>query len=177
MNIIESLFKAAQQPPTRPHVGEVFGLWTYYTGVAEARVFCLLLLNHTSDPDLKNLIEHFIDDVEEPQIQKMSQVLRNEGIPMTAITGDKPKSDERAVPPGDKFTDAEVANLLLVKVEGLLNVCHATLSQSLRDDFGAMFFDFYVHLLAQGFTLKRTMRERGWLRVSPFYHAGAIPPG
>lgn len=176
MNIIGGLIKAVTDPTYPPHVGEVNMLWALYVATAESRAFCLLMLNHTSDPDLKDTIEHFIADFEEPTVQRLSDVIKNEGIPIPPITADKSKANERDVPPGAKMTDSEIANLLVIKLEGMLMLAHTGVTQSLRDDFGAMFLSIYNHAVAQGFTLKKTMRKRGWLKIPPPYIVGKESP-
>lgn len=169
MNIIQSLIKTATEPDHPLHAGEVFFVWTLYVGVTESRVICQLLANHTNDKDLKETIEHFTDDVEEPLIQKLKDFLAHEGVGIPPGTGDKPRADERQIPPGAKFTDAEVANLLAVKIEGMLTTTHMGVSQAVRDDVGAMLVMAYQHLAAQGFTLKKLMQQRGWFRTPPMF--------
>lgn len=177
MNILESLLKTMRQPEEPPHVGEVMHLWALNTAVKESRAFCLLMVNHTNDPEVKQSVEHFIDDLEEPLAKQLETVLRNEGIPIAPPTSDKPKANERDVPPGAKLTDAEIMNLLVVKLEGMLLLCFNGLMQALRDDVAAIFLDGFQHALAQGFTLKKTMRKRGWLRVPPPYIVSKQAPG
>lgn len=176
MNILQSLFQTAQQPSVPPHIGEAFNVWTYYVGAKEARVICLMMLNHTNDPDLKEAIEHFVNDVLEPQVKQVTDFLRNEGIDMPAGTGDKAKADERQIPAGAKMTDNEIANMLIVKINGLLMFCFFGLFSGIRDDINAMFFNFQTHVMAQAYTLKKLMQKRGWLLVPPFYYAGTSAP-
>lgn len=169
MNVIQSLLKGAKQPPQPLHSGEVFVLWALYTGAAESRVICMLIANHTNDTALKETIEHFIADVEEPLINKLKHLLAQEGVDIPPTIGDKPRANEGAIPSGAKMTDAEVANLLVVKLGGLLNICHQGILQALRDDVGLLLLETYQHLVAQGFTLRTLMREHGWLRVPPLF--------
>jgi hypothetical protein len=170
LNILQSLFEEVTRPKQPLHVGEVMLLWTMYTGVKESRAICLMMTNHTTDPDLKELIEHFIADLETPMAKRVAEVMLNEGLTLPPTTGDRPAANESAIPPGAKLTDMEVANLLVVKLEGMMHVCHAALLQSIRSDIGQMFYAFQSHLLAQGFTLKNLMQKRGWLRLPPYYH-------
>lgn len=169
MNVIQSLLKSAQQPPQSLHSGEVFALWTLYTGAAESRAICMLMINHTNDTALKEEIEHFIADVEEPLIKKLKQLLAHEGIGIPPTTGDKPRANEAAIPAGAKMTDTEIANLLVIKLGGLLNICHQGILQALRDDVGVLLLGTYQHLVTQAFTLKTLMREHGWLRIPPSF--------
>jgi len=169
MNIVESLFKSATQPTHPLHAGEVSIAWALYVGVSEARVICLLLLNHTNDTDLKEMIEHIIADLEEPLIKRTKDFLVHEGVGIPPATGDKPRANEAQIPPGAKYTDAEIANLLVVKLEGMLNTCNFGIGQSVRDDVGALLLMAYQHVCAQGFTLKKLMQQRGWLRTPPMF--------
>ncbi|HWI50707.1 MAG TPA: DUF3231 family protein [Symbiobacteriaceae bacterium] len=169
MNILQSLFHEVTKVDDPLHVGEVMNLWLCYTGVAESRSICLLLTNHTNDSDLKEIIEHLIDDLETPMIKRLGDLMLSEGVALPAITGDKPKADESAIPLGAKLTDAEIANLLVVKLEGMLTVCHTGLIQSIRPDLGRMFYAFQSHLLAQGLSLKNLMQLRGWIRLPPYF--------
>lgn len=169
MNIVQGIIKSLNQPYEPLHAGEVFALWSLYIAATESRVICQLLSNHTSDVGLKETIEHYIDDLEEPLIKQVHDFLAREGIGLPAVTGDKPRANEMTIPPGAKFTDAEIANLLVVKLEGMLNICHAGIGTALRDDLGLLMLTAYQHVVTQGFTLKKLMRERGWLRIPPLF--------
>lgn len=176
MNILQSLFQSAQQPATPPHIGEAFNVWTYYVAVKEARTICLMMHNHTNDTELKETMEHFINEVLEPQIKQVTDFLRNEGIEMPPGTGDKAKANEQAIPPGAKMTDNEIANMLIVKLNGLLMFCFNGLFSALRDDISAMFYNFEGHVLAQSYTVKKMMQKRGWIRIPPFFYASSGTP-
>lgn len=175
VNIIEAVIAGTREARGPLHVGEAMSLWAYSIGVEESHAICLLLVNHTRDTGLKETIEHFIDDVEETQIKRIRQVLREEGIVVPPATGEKPPADESQIPAGAKFTDAEIANLLIVKLTGLLHFAHNGLTNSVREDIGALFMQFYTQLVTQGITLKRTAQSRGWFRMPPAYHAGQAP--
>jgi len=82
-----------------------------------------MMLNHTNDSELKEAMEHSVDDVLESQSKQITDFLRNEGIDMPAGTGDKAKANEQQIPPGAKMTDDEIANMLIVKLNGLLLFC------------------------------------------------------
>ncbi len=174
MDMLQGLVQSIQQPTTSPHVGETFHIWTYCVEVSESRALMKLMVNHTNDKELKEMIEHFVDEIVEPQQKRLIELMKNEGITAPEVTADVGKADERLIPPGAKLTDVEVAQMLVVKVVGLLEWSHRGAIHSLRDDIGAMFNSFYNHLLAQGFTLKKLLRKRGWLRVPPHYYSGII---
>lgn len=169
MIILQSVLKSVTDPPQPLHAGEVFVVWTLYVGVTEARVICQLLANHTSDKDLKETIEHFVDEIEEPILEKLKLFLAHEGIGIPPSTGDKPRANESQIPPGAKFSDTEIANLLAIKIEGILNTCHLGIAQSVRDDVGVMLMNMYQHVAVQGYTLKKLMQVRGWFRQPPLF--------
>lgn len=176
MNFLQSLFQSTQQPHTPPHIGEAFNAWTYYVSAQECRVLSVMMLNHTNDSELKEMMEHFVADMLAPQINQLSDFLRNEGIDMPPGTGDKPKANEQQIPPGAKMTDMEIANMLIVKVNGLLMFCFMGLFVGLRDDISGMFVTFQGQVIAQAYTLKKLMQKRGWLIVPPFYYASHGAP-
>lgn len=170
LNILQSMFQSLQQPSTPPHIGEAFNIWTYYVAVKESRTIGLMMLNHTNDTELKETLEHFIDELLEPQLKQVTDFLRNEGVDMPHGTGDKPKANEKEIPPGAKMTDNEIANMLVVKLNGLLLFCFMGLFSALRDDISGMLYNFQGHVLLQSYTLKKLMQKRGWLLVPPFYY-------
>lgn len=167
MNILQTLFQSVTSPPIPLHEGEAFGLWTYYEAVAQTRSHLLILLNHTDDEELKELMEHFIADVLEPQIGQVKGKLLHEGISLPNVSRDRPKADPSQIPPGARFSNDDIAQVLVARVQGLLSLCQAGLNQSLRDEVGQMFYNFQNHVLLQGVSLKGMMRKRRWLRVPP----------
>jgi hypothetical protein len=167
MNIIQSLFQNIQPPDAPPHVGEAFHIWTYCVEVGEARALLLLMLNHVTDPELKELIEHFIADVLEPQFKQCKSFMTDEGILLPEISRDAVKADHNQIPPGAHLPDVQSAQLVVVKVAGLLEYSNRGLVSSLRDDMGAMFYTFHHHVAAQGLVLKKLLAKKGWLRVPP----------
>ena len=176
MNLIQSIFSAINGPTPPLHVGEVMAIWTYAVALDEGRSVCLLLLNHTSDPELKRAMEHYITAIERPQAQRLNEFLRNEGVMLPPTTADKPKADERVIPPGAKMTENEVANMFVAKILGGMTILSNGMIQSLRNDVGQMLLGFYLELLKEGFTLKETMRKRGWLKVPPTHSPGNPTP-
>lgn len=169
LNILQALFQSATKPPAPIHAGEAFTLWAYYEAAAETRAVLNVLLNHTEDQSLKETIEHFVDEVLEPQVRQVRDVMLHEGVALADVTPDKPKADPRQVPVGARFSDEQVANMLVVKIQGLMQFCHEGLSRSLRDDLAHMYFTFQTHVMAQGLTLKGLMTQRGWLRLPPYF--------
>lgn len=171
LNIFETLFRSASRPQQPLHAGEAFTLWAYYEAAAETRAILLVLLNHTDDEGLKELMEHFIADVLEPQVKQVKDKLLHEGLNLPEVTPDHPKADAKQVPVGARFTDEQICNMIVVKVQGLLLFCHEGIARSLRDELGVMFYTFQSHILAQAATMKGLMAQRGWLRLPPTFIA------
>lgn len=175
MNLITELLQ-----PTRPadmplHVGESYFLWRYLTTVMAARTLCQLLKNHTRDKELRGAIDAFIKDVEEPQIKTLTELMHKEGIAFPQFTPDKPAADELAIPAGAKFEEVEIANLLVVKIEGLVTLANMSMLQSLRNDIATMFLQFEGQLMPVGLKMKQVMSDKGWLVVPPNYKPPGLP--
>ena len=156
-------------------MGEVMLMWTYEAALEAVRSTTQLMLNHTNHTELKELMEHLVNDLLETQNQQLTSLMRDEGIQFPPANAEIPKADEKAIPPGAKFTDLAIGNRLVADLEGLLLTAHGALTQGLRDDIIALFYRFHQQLLAQSFTLKKLMDKQGWLRIPPFYYAGQSP--
>lgn len=174
MTLLQNLFAGLSGPKNPVHVGEVMALWTGMVALDEGRALMLTLLNQTTDPELKRFMEQYIKDFDEPQQKTLSKFLREEGIPHPPVTADKPKANEADVPPGAKFSDAEIANLLVVKLVNALQLCTAGLVQSLRPDVGAMFLAAQSEILRNAVMLKGLMVKRGWLKVPPYWRPSKV---
>jgi hypothetical protein len=172
VNILQSLFQNSEATKNPPHVGEAFHLWTTFFTASESKAIVLILVNHTNDIELKESIEHFVADVLTPMIQRCQDVMKNEGIALPTVTPDAAKADERLIPGGAKITDDLLAQMVVIKLQGLMEYVYRGLSQSVREDIGSMFYSFLGHILAHGYSLRKLMEKRGWLRVPPFYYAG-----
>lgn len=173
MNLLETLFQVMRQPAAPPHVGEALALWTYFVALKESRAICLLMANHTADPELREFIENFVTTIEEPQLEEVREVMRNEGVDFPNVTADKAKSDPNQLPAGARLTEEEIANLLLVKVQGLLLIGHMALLESLRPDLGAMWYRKHSAVMVEALKLKQMMQKRGWLRVPPQFRSAS----
>lgn len=175
MNIFESIYHDMTKPSSPAHMGEAFFMWTYFQAVGEARTLLLVMVNHTNDPELKQLMEHFVADVMEPQIDQLKKKMIDEGIPLPGITPDPPKADQAEIPPGAKLVDQEIARMNMVKLLGLLDLCYQGMRFSFRTDLSAMFGRFQGHVAAQGYTLRELMLKRGWISYPPVPHGSALP--
>jgi hypothetical protein len=176
MNIIQSLFQNIQPPNSPPNVAEAYHVWAYCVEAGQSRALMLLVLNHLTDPDLKELVEHFIADVLTPQFEQCKTLMKNEGIIIPIVAPDAVKAAHEAIPPGAQILDPLAAQLVVVKVVGLLEYSNRGLISSVRDDIGAMFYTFHHHVAAQGLSLKKLMGKKGWLHVPPL-HQATVHPG
>ena len=175
VNILESLYHDITKPPTPAHMGEAFHLWMYYQAVAEARALLLVMVNHTNDSELKELMEHFVADVMEPQIGMVKKLLLAEGISLPAVTPDPARADQAEIPSGARLVDQQIAKMNMVKVLGMIDLCYQAIRFSFRSDISAMFGRFQGHVGAQGYTLRELMLKRGWISYPPLPHGGGSP--
>jgi hypothetical protein len=167
MNLFAELFQPSLPSDAPLHIGEAYFAWRYYASITAAKSLCQLLKNHTKDPDLLSAIDAFITDVEDPQARTLKEFMEREGIQFPTLLPDKPDAETGQIPVGAKFTDMEIANLLVVKLEALFTLSHMSMLQSLREDVGGMFLRFQGQLLKVAIQLKRAMHRHGWLLIPP----------
>lgn len=175
MNILETLYHDMTKPASPAHIGESFFMWTYFLAVGESRALLLVMANHTNDPELKEMMEHFLADVLEPQIAQLKTKMMDEGIILPTVTPDPPKADQSEIPPGAKLADAQIARMNMVKVLGLMDLCYQGVRFSFRSDVSVMFSRFSNHVTAQGYSLRELMLKRGWVSYPPLPTGSAQP--
>ncbi|TKC18837.1 DUF3231 family protein [Robertmurraya kyonggiensis] len=160
------------EPKPRLHIGEAMGCWLYLTALLEEIPVIDASLNTTTDTQLIELLN---DGKKLGLHQKniLETFLVNEGVPLSNPPEPKPKSDPDRVPPGVKATDSEIANFLSAKVASNIVMCSTNISQSIRSDVGLMWIRFHSEKCVYGMDVKSKMRERGWIKIPPYY----IPPG
>ncbi|WP_449355528.1 DUF3231 family protein [Virgibacillus natechei] len=168
-SIIESLTDNHKNPL---HIGEAMACWTYYSFVASAIMHVEVGLNTTSNSKLKKLLEDSYKVMKSHQ-KEVSELMRQEGVPLSNTPEDKPESDPNAIPLGAKFTDNELTNTININFVIAANMCSASASQSLRTDVATMFLKFQTDKLSLGLKMQELMQTKGWLKAPPFYH----PPG
>ncbi|UII54427.1 DUF3231 family protein [Cytobacillus spongiae] len=161
-----------EEPKTPLHVGEVMDLWTAYTAFHEAHSLYHVALNTTTDPQLKHVIQQAIKESKE-DTKKIEEFLLKEGVPLPLVHSNKPSSNPEAVPEGVKLTDDEIANLISVKIAASITFCAQAMSKTIRSDVGMLFISIQVELVKFAAPLKNLMKDRGWLRIPPYY----LPPG
>jgi hypothetical protein len=164
--------KMGDGPKDPLHVGEVMGCWLYLGGLEEAQVFVQSALNTTVDEQLRHA---FSEDQKlgQDQIKFLKDYMLNEGIPLPPAPEHKPESDPTSIPLGVKLTDEELANGLSLKIASLIINAATVASQSIRNDVGMIFAQFLAEKMGLGAKVKTMMRERGWIKIPPYYY----PPG
>ncbi|MFZ3589588.1 DUF3231 family protein [Bacillus sp. DJP31] len=171
--IMDSLKLEMDNEPVSPlHVGEVMSSWMYVALMDEASIYMQVALNTTTDDQLCTLLK-----VSSKQCEAQSRQLRDflikEGVHLPPVSEPRPDSNTEAVPLGVKLTDDEIANGVSIKTVASIIHCATSASQSIRNDCGMMWIHFLNEKLTFGTSLKKVMRERGWIKVPPYYY----PPG
>jgi hypothetical protein len=158
------------QPPL--HVGEVMACWTYLTALVEMLRFEEVGLNTTTDDEVKEMLNDAYK-LCKSQADRLEAFLKKEGIPLPASSPPKPTSSPNHIPAGVRITDDELANGVSIKVALGIVECATGQAQSIRTDLGLMWIEFQSEMLTFSATLKSILRQRGWLKVPPFFY----PPG
>lgn len=162
------------EPASPLHVGEVMSIWTYQTVLAEAIVYEEIGLNTTTDNEV---IELLMDAKKlcVGQSQRLSEFMEKEGVPLPSSPQKKPKSESFEIPLGAKLTDDEIANGVSLKIATAALECAMANSQSIRTDVGLIWTEFYTEMLTFGATTKTLLRERGWIKIPPYYYPPGLP--
>ena len=162
------------EPKNPLHVGEVMNLWTYLTMLEEANRFVEIALNTTTDEELIEVLRHSWGDCHK-QVKQIKTLFTKEGVSLPPTSEPKPKSEPNDIPLGVKLTDDEIANGVVMKLVSAISLCGVGLSQSLRTDIGAMWYDFLnVRVKFSGYYMP-IMRKRGWIKVPPYYVPNGRP--
>lgn len=69
------------------------------------------------------------------------------------------------------MTDSEIANGLSVKEAAIIISCATVISQSIRNDVGSMFFNFFSEHVVFGTNFKNLQVKRGWIKVPPYHNS------
>ncbi|MED4016112.1 DUF3231 family protein [Sutcliffiella cohnii] len=171
-NMMKISFDNTNEPKSPLHVIEVGDCWTYLTMVEEFIRYEEIGLNTTSDDEVKETLID-VTRICESQIKRLSNFMKNEGIPFPDVSSTKPNSDPTDVPLGVKLTDEEITNGLAFKLVACSQFCAKGQANAIRNDVGTMWIEFFFEWAVFGATLKTLMRKRGWLKVPPYYY----PPG
>lgn len=131
-------------------------------------------LNTTSDDEVKELLTDVVK-ICESQVKRLSTFMRKEGIPLPDVTSAKPHSAPNEISLGVELTDDEITNGVAFKLVTCSTACAKGQSDSVRNDAGNMWTEFFLEWTMFGATLKTLMRKRGWLKVPPYYYAPGTP--
>lgn len=171
-NVLKTAIDNVDEPKSPMHVIEVGDCWKYVTMIEEFIRYEEIALNTTTDDEVKESINDGIQMCES-QVKKLSQFLKNKGVPLPDVTSTKPNSNPKEVPLGVKLTDDEIANGIAFKLVVCMQTCAKGQADAIRNDVGMMWLKFYSEWVTYGTTFKTLMRKRGWLKVPPYYY----PPG
>src|SRR5699024_9058963 len=92
------------------HVGETMACWTYYTFVSQIISHEEIGLNTTTDSKLTKLYQDAYK-VTTSHKNELSELMRQEGIPLSDASATKPESNPEAIRLGAKFTDSALTNI------------------------------------------------------------------
>jgi hypothetical protein len=171
--VVNTLKSFVDSEPKNPlHIGEANQCWFYLTSLQEALIYEQAALNTTIEDDL---IQALNDGVKmcKKQIKELREFMIKEGVTLPEASEDKPQTDPNQIPYGVKLTDDEIANGISLKIASMTVACSISISQSVRNDFGIMFLRFHTEMVTFGASLKMLLREKGWIKVPPYY----TPPG
>ncbi|MBL0387839.1 DUF3231 family protein [Tumebacillus sp. ITR2] len=161
-----------EEPKPPLHVGEVMALWTALALHQEGYSMYELAMNTTTDPDLLHALRKARESSAE-DIHSIKEFLVKEGVPLPTTSEPKPHANPNAIPYGVKLTDDEICNLISAKVASSIALCGSGIAESVRADVGYLFLQSMVRLMKFGAPLRVLMRERGWIKIPPYYY----PPG
>ena len=172
LNMLKTSFDTTNEPESPLHVIEVGDCWRYLALVEEFIRYEEIGLNTTTDDEVIEMLTDVIK-ICESQVAQLSTFMKKEGIPLADVTSSKPSSDPNGVPLGVKLTDEEITNGVAFKLVTCSQACAKGQADSVRNDIGVIWLQFFYEWVAFGGTLKTLMRKRGWLKVPPYYY----PPG
>ncbi|BFT69428.1 DUF3231 family protein [Paenibacillus sp. P36] len=169
-SVLGSLLDEEPVPPL--HVGEVMTLWTLLTIYEEGQVIYKIALNTTTDAELRHAVENAVHESLQ-DIEMVRDFLIKEGVPLPSVSAEKPDSESNQIPLGVKFTDDEIANLIIGKITACIALCGQGVSQGLRTDVTIILLRSMSRLLQFSAPYRSLMRKRGWIKPPPYYY----PPG
>lgn len=171
-NLLKTSVDNLDEPKSPLHVMEVGDCWKYMTMLEEFTRYEEVGLNTSTDDEVIEMLNDVIR-ICESHVRSLSSFMRQEGIPLPEVASAKPMSNSKEIPLGVKLTDDEITNGVAFKVVNCMLTCSKGQVDSVRNDIGMMWLQFYSEWTTIGTTLKTLMRKRGWLKVPPYYY----PPG
>ncbi|WP_404328732.1 DUF3231 family protein [Mesobacillus maritimus] len=171
-NTLKTTIDNTNEPKSPLNIIEAGDCWMYLTMVEEFIRYEEIGLNTTTDDEIREMLTDVIR-ICESQVRRLSDFMKQEGIPLPDATSAKPNSDSNQIPLGVKLTDDEIANGIAFKLVNCMLTCAKSQADALRHDIGMLWVQFHSEWVSFGTTLKVLMRKRGWLKVPPYYY----PPG
>jgi hypothetical protein len=171
VKVIQSLTDDKKTPL---HVGEVMSLWMYLAFVEEIINYEQVALNTTSDHDLKKVFQEAIK-IAESHKEELKEFLQKEVIPLPTEPQEKPPTEDNLIPIGTKFTDSELVNALAINLATVTTMCAQSASQTIRNDVALLFLKYQLDKMMIGAKVKKLMKERGWLKIPPYYYSPGKP--
>ncbi len=147
--------------------GEVFHVWSHLLKAKGCRVKYQLLSNHTEDKELKRFIQDITQNIIEPEIKSMDNLLRENGAELPPAPADKPKCEPNTIPSGARFTDAEIASCISNDIKMSLADTSLIIGLSTREDVAQLFAQHHMQLVQYGGKILKLMKDKGWLVLPP----------
>lgn len=156
------------------HYGEAFGAWTHLMKAMGCGAKYQLLANHARDSELRGFLMNMINDVVNPEVKAISQLLKDEGVQLPPAAPERPAVDGDQIPPAARFNDNEVAMCVQHDIAMAMMETMQIVAQATRPDFAMMFGKHHAQLVMQGARLLKLMADKGWL-VEPPLHTNPGP--
>ncbi|MFB4164456.1 DUF3231 family protein [Alteribacillus sp. JSM 102045] len=150
------------------HYGEVFGLWTYLTGIKGVISAYQTYMNHVGDADLFKLIEDMVDDARREELE-IEQVLKENGVGLPPSPPERAYSNPEEIPVGARFNDPEISALIGRDIATGLVACSQIIGESTREDIAMLFGQYHTNKAQAGAKLLRLNKEKGWLVLPPLH--------
>lgn len=149
------------------HVGEVFDLFTTLAGIQGAISCYQVYLNHVGDKDLRQFITDKIENSMRPQIQKLSEILKANGISLPPAPPEKGHADLESIPSGARLLDAEIAVIISKDIGMGLVACSQAMGIAIREDVAMLYGQMHMETAQYGAKLLKLMKEKAWLIPPP----------
>lgn len=151
------------------HCGEVFDLYGFLAGGLGMVAGYQVLINHTGDEDLRNLLKDIIENQLRPHIQELTEILKANGIALPPAPPERPSADLERIPAGARINDAEVAVTVGADLAAGLVACSQAMGKCTREDIAMMYGQFHMEKAQTAAKLLRMMKQKGWLVTPPLF--------
>ena len=157
-------------PKNEPmHYGEVYGVWKYLFALYVGRTVYQTYANHAGDKDLRNFIHDKLENIIEPQIKELSNLLKENGVSLPPSPPEQAKVERESIPEGARFSDTLLAGFIASEISAGLIASSTIMGSSIREDIAAMFAELHTKKVQYGLILLRMMKEKGWLVAPPLH--------